>query len=101
MSEPTEQSAAALKYKRALAELAKENCYRFPDSIPAKIAKHYCSLAMTSLTLLQLVNHRERVRFQTTLETDNIDYAINSLVKTIKDSHLSDFGIPLEWTKGA
>lgn len=58
------------------------------------IARHYLSLVKLAQQLDYLIQARERQ-----IANDDTDSAIAYLVGTIKEAHLKDFGIELEWTK--
>lgn len=59
-----------------------------PHLQPQQIAEHYLKLATVAMELKILC------RFPDSGELDKVK---KHLVDTIKETHLSDFGIPLEW----
>lgn len=65
-----------------------------PDLQPEIIARHYASLAITALNLLQLI---EAKRYSE--QPAELDKCIKLCLNQIKSAHWQDLGLELAWPK--
>lgn len=66
--------------------------YLFPEREAETIAKHYVAHALLAQQILKLVEMGKQGP-----QTEELNLLIKRLVRDIKQNHLHDFGIPLEW----
>jgi len=85
------KSASVVRYEQMRAELARHRFYQNPEQEPEAIARHYVAHAMLALQLLEMI------RFRQYGPDEDLDCMILTLTKQIKENHLHDFGIKLEW----
>ncbi len=91
-------SASATRYQMEAARLAKKQLWLCPQSQAEKIGKHYCSLAIVALQLLEFCDMARDTRFDDDLKQHEMaKSAIKNLSDEIRKHHLYDFGIELEW----
>lgn len=92
MNEQT--SATALRYQAAIKAMKHEQFFKHPQTQAEVIATHYCSLAILSLNLLEMIKLRHHLQ-----GSEQLDIVIEHHIGEIKRHHLNDFGIELEWNK--
>jgi hypothetical protein len=85
-------STSAVRYEACMMELARKRLSECPDYQAEAIAKHYASLAIVAMNLLEMLQQR---RYGTNPQV--LDDLIDYRVEQIKSSHRLDFGIELEW----
>lgn len=75
------------------AEDAHRRNYLFPEREAETIAKHYVAHALVAQQILKLVEMGKQGP-----HTEELSLLIARLVRDIKQDHLHDFGIPLDWS---
>lgn len=95
MNKP-EPTATQARVELAEIEQARYRMSRIPKLAQAEaIARHYLAHAMTAGEILKMVEMCSRDRFSDQ-NPDALDL-LDMMVSSIKQDHLHDFGIPLEW----
>lgn len=85
-------STSSFLYEKACMEQTAYYLSLSPMCQARAIAKHYCAYAMIARDLLEILDCVAQGSNQ------NADAAVEHIVKTIKDGHAHDFGIPLAWS---
>lgn len=92
----TERSLRGHKdWDKIEAAMTHDRLARNPEQQAEAVAHHYTRLAALSMNLLELVNIRRQYPLRYGGELT--DKAIETLMEAIREAHLKDLGIPLEW----
>lgn len=81
-------TASQVRFEQSISELAKKRFWRHPDCAAEIIAKHYCQNALVGLQLAQVLQKRRE------FPDVDCDFIIHTLVETLSQNHLQDFGSP-------
>lgn len=82
------------------AEIKRDQLSHYPEIQPDVIARHYLSLAAVAQHLAEMVKAKSYLyapEAEKSPAAKATDETIALFVRQIKDAHLRDFGIPLEW----
>lgn len=91
-----EKPQSQIRYEKHLARLARERFYLNPKSEAVAIAKHYASHAILAMQILEVINQLQCIPPGTEVGPNVLQFIFEN-VKIIKQNHLIDFGLKLEW----
>lgn len=89
------QSVASIDIKKMEAASIRNKLMIYPEEQARAIARHYASHAYMANRLLSLIELRDIADYE---QHNVICWKVDRLVEQIKNNHLFDLGIELDWS---